>query len=153
MLTVFEKIHLINNVNQFSTNISTTGDHQLLFIDLFWYNAVFLNTLDNWNLYSWEKIKIIVIAYYLKFFFSMYPYSLYTVIWFMKTFIWGHHADLNIFISWAISLFLQSCKGRICVMLLYLKWKLLQSSKSSLKYGKSLMSMITFTSQRNILFK
>lgn len=74
MLTVFETIHLINDLNQFFTNISTIGEHQLLFIDLLGYNEVSLNSnsLDNWNLCSWEKIKIIYIAYYLKFFFSMY---------------------------------------------------------------------------------
>lgn len=74
MLTAFETIHLINDINQFSTNVSTIGKHQLLFIDLLGYNAVSLNSnsLENWNLYSWEKIKIIIIAYYLKFFFSMY---------------------------------------------------------------------------------
>lgn len=74
MLTVFVTMYLINDINQFSTNISTIGEHQLLFFDLLGYNAVSLNSnsLDNWNLYSWEKIKIIYIAYYLKFFFSMY---------------------------------------------------------------------------------
>lgn len=74
MLTAFETIHLINDINQFSTNVSTIGKHQLLFIDLFGYNAVSLNSnsLENWNLYSWEKIIIIIIAYYFKFFFSMY---------------------------------------------------------------------------------
>lgn len=74
MLTAFETIHLINDINQFSTNVSTIGKHQLLFIDLLGYNAVSLNSnsLENWNLYSWEKIKIIIIAYYFKFFFSMY---------------------------------------------------------------------------------